>query len=69
MSNLSDKTEKKALVIISKGIKVFEQLAFLNMTAEDSEAARKAQNLLRSIVESNGYNLAHKCKLVIEKQK
>lgn len=55
MSNLSDKTEYRALLVIAQMVREFEKLHCLNMTKLDDFDATLARNLLQSIIESNGY--------------
>jgi hypothetical protein len=62
MSNLADKTEEKAIALCAKCVVSFEQLHCLNMTSEDAFAAREAENLLRSIIETNGYQIVYRSK-------
>ena len=62
MSNLSDKTEEKAIAVLAKCVVSFEQLNYLNMTHEDAFAARAAENHLRSIIENNGYQIMYRSK-------
>ncbi|MFC4163349.1 hypothetical protein ACFOWU_06785 [Epilithonimonas zeae] len=57
MSILSQKTEYKALAIIGRIIKEFENLHLLNMTKIDDEDLTKARNLLETIIQSNGYKV------------
>lgn len=57
MSNLSKKTEYKALSIIGRLIKGFENLHSLNMTRQDDEDLTKARNSLETIIHSNGYKI------------
>lgn len=57
MSNLSNKTEYKALTLIAQMVKDFEKLHDLEMTKEDDWDATQAKNLLKCIVESNGYEI------------
>ncbi|GGG62557.1 MULTISPECIES: hypothetical protein [Chryseobacterium group] len=57
MSVLSQKTEYKALAIIGRIIKEFENLHLLNMTKIDDEDLTKARNLLETIIQSNGYKV------------
>jgi hypothetical protein len=57
MSNLADKTEYKALIIIAKMVKQFEQLHYLDMTKIDDWEATQARNLLEGIIQSNGYKI------------
>ena len=60
MSNLSDKTEHKALSIIGQIIKEFEKLHYLDMTKIDDFDTTLARNLLQSTIESNGYKINYK---------
>jgi hypothetical protein len=57
MSNLADKTEHKALIIIAKIVKQFEHLHYLDMTKTDDWDATQARNLLEGIIQSNGYTI------------
>ncbi|MCD9855614.1 hypothetical protein LUD75_12890 [Epilithonimonas sp. JDS] len=57
MSILSQKTEYKALAIIGRVIKEFENLHLLSMTKIDDEDFTKARNLLETIIQSNGYKV------------
>lgn len=57
MSILSEKTENKALSIIGKLIKEFENLHLLDMTRIDDEDLTKARTSLETIIHSNGYKI------------
>ena len=57
MSNLSNKTEYKALSILGTMVKMFERLHCLNMTKDDDIDATAAKNLLQGIIETNGYQV------------
>lgn len=57
MSNLSEKTEYKALCLFAKMVKLFEQLHYLDMTKADDWDATQARNLLEGIIQSNGYKI------------
>lgn len=57
MSNLTDKTEVKALQILAQMVKNFERLHYLDMTKMDDFDATKARNLLEGIVQSNDYKI------------
>ena len=57
MSNLTNKTEHKALIIIAKMITEFEKLHCFDMTKEDDLDAKKARNLLEGIIQTNGYKI------------
>lgn len=62
MSNLAAKTERKALIILAKAVLLFEQLDNLNMAAYDAFDARKAENILKSIIEDNGFKVQYETK-------
>ncbi|MBT2560172.1 hypothetical protein J7E50_02915 [Pedobacter sp. ISL-68] len=47
MSNLSKKTEIKALKVLAKTLRFFDELRDLDMTACDDYDATSAENLLR----------------------
>jgi hypothetical protein len=57
MSNLSKKTEYKALTIIAGMVKEFGKLYCLDMTRDNERDARLAECLLEGIVQSNGYEI------------
>ena len=57
MSNLSNKTEYKALSILGSMVKMFERLHCLNMTKDDDIDATAAKNLLQGIIESICYQI------------
>lgn len=57
MSNLTDKTEYKALKILAAIVRQFEKLNNLDMTKTDDWDSRSARNLLESIIQSNGYRV------------
>lgn len=57
MSSLSNKTEYKALTLIAQMVKDFEKLHNLEMTKEDDSDVTQARNLLKCVVESNGYKI------------
>lgn len=59
MSNLAAKTERKVLVVLAKGVLLFEKLTDLNMAAYDAFDARKAENILKSIIEDSGYTMRY----------
>ncbi|MBB6107737.1 hypothetical protein SAMN05421821_101347 [Mucilaginibacter lappiensis] len=59
MSNLSVKTERKALKALAKSLRFFAELAQLDMTAADAQQAGSAQNYIRSILETNGYHAVY----------
>ena len=57
MSNLSNKTEYRALSVIAQMVKEFEKLHYLDMTKNDDRDVCQAQNLLEGIIQSNGYKI------------
>jgi ribulose bisphosphate carboxylase small subunit len=59
MSNLSSKTEQKAIEELAQCLKHFDNLANLKMTAFDAEAARVAENVIKGIIETNGYRISY----------
>lgn len=61
MSLLAEKTEKTALYELAKSLKFFENLNPLRVSAEDAFATRSAENLIRSVIENNGYTAVY-CK-------
>ncbi|GAA3989813.1 hypothetical protein [Mucilaginibacter dorajii] len=59
MSNLSNKTERKALKALSKTLRFFDELRDLDMTACDDYDASSAQILIHGILQANGYMAVH----------
>jgi len=59
MSVLTDKTERQAIAELAKCLIHFERLYPFNMSAQDAADARQAQNLIQTIIGSNGYMAAH----------
>jgi len=57
MSNLSNKTEYRALSIIARMVKEYEKLHYLDMTASGDFQASTARNLLEGIIQNNGYRV------------
>jgi len=55
MSNLSSKTERKAIKVIANTLRFFKDTNLLFVSAEDAFAIRHAEIMLRAVVESNGY--------------
>ncbi|MGQ2983142.1 hypothetical protein [Flavobacterium sp.] len=53
MSRLTSVTEKAAITVIEKILPRFGELDRLGMSAEDAFEVRKAENLLRAVVESS----------------
>lgn len=53
MSRLTDITEKAAISVIERILPRFGELDSLCMSAEDAFEVRKAENLLRAVVESS----------------
>ena len=60
MSNLSAHTEEKAIAVLAACVLLFEKLCYMDMTAQDASDARKAENLLKGIIESNGFKVAYR---------
>jgi hypothetical protein len=60
MSILSNKTEKKALKVLANTLRFFAHTDLLFVSNEDAFKAREAENILREIVESNGYKATYK---------
>nr|WP_067059984.1 hypothetical protein [Mucilaginibacter sp. L294] len=60
MSHLSTATEQKAILLLAKCLPNFEALAILNMTAEDAFYIRSAENLIKGIIEANGFEVMRK---------
>lgn len=59
MSNLSNKTAYKALLILGRISKEFDKLAYLDMTKEDDWDSCQARNLINGIIQSNGYEISY----------
>ena len=55
MSILSPHTERKAVLEIAKVLRHFSRFDFLLLRAEDEQRLREAENLLKGILENNGY--------------
>lgn len=55
MSILHDTTEPAALALLAQTLSLFEGLGLLHMAKEDAFEARKAENLIRGILEANNY--------------
>lgn len=53
MSLLTDITDKKAIRVIERILPRFGELDGLGVSAEDAFEIRKAENLLRAVVESS----------------
>ncbi len=59
MSILKDKTERKALVELARSIKILESLYTCYMTAQDDWDTKQAENLIRGIIQTNGYGIRY----------
>lgn len=59
MSILHDTTEPAALALLAQALPLFEGLARLHMGKEDAFEARKAENLVRGILECNDYPMGN----------
>ncbi|RZK42668.1 MAG: hypothetical protein EOO90_06415 [Pedobacter sp.] len=57
MSTLSKKTEKAVLSLLAKCLKPIADLNSMRMSAEDAFDSKRAENLIRGIIESNGYQI------------
>ncbi|QQL49997.1 hypothetical protein [Mucilaginibacter ginkgonis] len=57
MSILAEKTERKAIKVLANTLRYFDDLNFLNMTAEDDFDAATAKRLISGLVEKNGYEV------------
>lgn len=55
MSQLTDKTERKAIKVLANTLRFFEDTSLLFVSAADALRTREAENILRSIIENNGY--------------
>ena len=55
MSILHDTTEPAALALLAQALPFFEGLAGLHLGKEDAFEARKAENLIRGILETDDY--------------
>lgn len=56
MSILANHTERKALKVLANTLRHFNETADLEMNAIDACQAREAENLIRGIIENNGYS-------------
>jgi len=59
MSILAQKTEKKAVKVLANTLRFFDQTDLLFISAEDAHKAREAENILRGIIENNGYKATY----------
>lgn len=60
MSILSENTEEKAIEVLAECVQLFEKLHYLKMTGQDAFDARMAENLLKTIIESNGFEVVYR---------
>lgn len=60
MSKLSATTQRKAIVLLARCLPNLEALEELNMSAADAFSARRAENLIKSIIETNGFETGSK---------
>lgn len=58
MSILFSKTEDKVIKELSECLIHFDNLANLKMTAFDADASKVAENIIKGIIQSNGFHLA-----------
>lgn len=59
MSILYDITETAALTLLAQALPIFEGLTGLCMGKEDAFKARKAENLVKGILEANNYPMGN----------
>jgi len=59
MSILSNKTERKAIKILANTLRFFGHTDMLFVSGEDAFKAKEAENILRGIIESNGYKTTY----------
>lgn len=55
MSILADRSERKAVAVLANTLRYFDQTTLLNMSATDAHDSRTAENLIKGIIEANGY--------------
>ncbi|MGF7077737.1 hypothetical protein [Mucilaginibacter sp. UYCu711] len=55
MSTLTNNTDRRAIQLLANTLRFFEGTANLGMTAIDANEAREAENLIKRIIESNGF--------------
>lgn len=60
MSILSEHTEEKVISVLAECVLHFEKLHYLQTTAPDAFDARAAENLLKGIIESNGFRVVYR---------
>jgi len=59
MSILSNKTEKKAIKVLANTLRFFSNTDLLFVSNEDAFKAKEAENILRGIIEHNGYKATY----------
>lgn len=59
MSMLADKTERKALMLCARAIRVLDKERYLDMTKTDDWQFMEAKNNLQGIIQSNGYEIIY----------
>jgi len=59
MSILSNKTEKKAIKVLANALHFFSKTDLLFISNEDAVKTREAENILRGIIENNGYKATY----------
>jgi len=57
MSILAETTEKKALRKIARSIRFFTNLDLLQISGGDAVRIRHAENIIKSIISNNGYEV------------
>ena len=60
MSILAIKSERKAIAVLAKTLRYFGKTMLLSMSAIDEQDAKQAENLIRGIIETNGYKALEK---------
>jgi hypothetical protein len=60
MSILSTRTERKALKVLANTLRFFANTDLLFVSNADAFKAREAENILRGIIENNGYKATYK---------
>ncbi|MDN3588225.1 hypothetical protein QWY86_16190 [Pedobacter aquatilis] len=59
MSILSEISERKAVLETAKILRHFERFDLLLLSAPDAQDLRRAENLLKGIIQNNGYAIRY----------
>ncbi len=59
MSIISNRTERKALKVLANTLRFFDNTDLLFVSNNDAFKAREAENILRGIIENNGYKASY----------